>query len=600
MALNHELSAIFERMAQLMEIKGVSVFKAIAFHKVARILKDMTLDIRKCCEGGTLGEIEGIGESSRKIIEQYVREGRSTDYEELATSVPAGLVPMLEIGGLGPKTIALFWKERGITTIDELTKALAEGTLEGLKGIGAKKLDAIKQGIELRAKSAGRLGIGEALPLAESLVEQLRQVKGVRQVEFAGSLRRRKETVGDVDLICAVDDAEQGEAISEAFVKLPEVVRILGQGATKASVLTASGLQVDLRIIPKEHFGAALMYFTGSKEHNVKLRGRALEMGMTLNEWGLYKISIEKPDREKVKSGGRVEKVTAQAPTAKPQAAKTEEEVYKALGMIWVAPELREDRGEVEKAALGKLPKLIEVADIRGDLHTHTTASDGQNSIEEMAEAARARGYAFLAITDHSKSQVIANGLTAERLLKHAAAIRKADGKVKGIKLLAGCEVDILVDGRLDFEDEILKELDIVVASPHVSLKQDEKKATERMLRAIENRYVNIIGHPTGRLIGGRAGLPLDFPRVFEAAAKAGVALEINSGYPRLDLNDENARGAVAAGCLLAIDTDAHSVGEFAEIDWGIGVARRAGVERERVIICWGMAELEEFLAKKR
>lgn len=600
MALNHELSAIFERMAQLMEIKGMSVFKAIAFHKVARILKDMTLDIRKCCEGGTLGEIEGVGESSRKIIEQYVKEGRSTDYDELATSVPAGLVPMLEISGLGPKTIALFWKERGITTIDELAKALADGSLEGLKGIGAKKLDAIKQGIELRAKSAGRLGIGEALPVAESLVEQLRKVKGVRQVEFAGSLRRRKETVGDVDLICAVDDASQGEAISEAFVKLPEVVRVLGQGATKASVLTGSGLQVDLRIIPKEHFGAALMYFTGSKEHNVKLRGRALDMGLTLNEWGLYKISIEKPDREKVKSGGRVEKVTAQAPSANPVAAKGEEEVYKALGMVWVAPELREDRGEVEKAVAGTLPKLIEVADIRGDLHTHTTASDGQNSIEEMAEAAKARGYAFLAITDHSKSQVIANGLTAERLLKHVAAIRKADGKVKGIKLLAGCEVDILVDGRLDFEDEVLKELDIVVASPHVSLKQDEGKATERMLRAIENRYVNIIGHPTGRLIGGRAGLPLDFPRVFAAAAKAGVALEINSGYPRLDLNDENARGAIAAGCLLAIDTDAHSIGEFEEIDWGIGVARRAGVEKGSVINCWEVGELEGFLGKKR
>jgi DNA polymerase (family 10) len=587
-------------MAQLMEIKGVSVFKAIAFHKVARILKDMTLDIRKCCDEKTLHEIEGIGDSSRKIIEQYVREGRSTDYEELATSVPAGLVPMLEIPGLGPKTIALFWKERGITTLDELTKALAEGKLDGLKGIGAKKLDAIRQGIELRAKSAGRLGIGEALPVAQSLVEQLRQVPGVRQAEYAGSLRRRKETVGDVDLICAVDDESQGESISAAFVKLPEVVRVLGQGTTKASVLTGSGLQVDLRIVPKQHFGAALMYFTGSKEHNVKLRGRALDMGLTLNEWGLYKISIDKPDREKVRSGGRVEKETAHAPKGKPVAAGSEADVYEALKLAYVPPELREDRGEVEKAAAGKLPKLIEVIDIRGDLHTHTTASDGQNSIEEMAEAARARGYAVLAITDHSKSQVIANGLTAERLLKHVAAIRKADEKIKGIKLLAGCEVDILVDGKLDFEDAILKELDIVVASPHVSLKQDETKATERMLRAIGNRYVNIIGHPTGRLIGGRAGLPLDFPRVFGAAAKAGVALEINSGYPRLDLNDDNARGAIAAGCVLAIDTDAHSVGEFEEIEWGIGVARRAGVEKGSVINCFELKQLEGFLGKKR
>jgi DNA polymerase (family 10) len=599
MALNHELSALFERMAQLMEIKGMNVFKSIAFHKVARQLKDMTLDIRKCCEEDTLKEVEGIGDSSRKIIEQYVKEGRSSDYEELAASVPAGLVPMLEIPSLGPKTIALFWNERGITSVDELTKALAEGKLEGIKGIGTKKLESIKQGIELRAKSAGRMGIGDAQPVAESLVEQLRKVPGVMQAEYAGSLRRRRETVGDVDLICAVKDQSEGQGISDAFVKFPEVTRVLGQGGTKASVLTASGLQVDLRIIPEKHFGAALMYFTGSKDHNVKLRARALEKGMTLNEWGLYNITIEKKATDG-RSGGRVEKVTAQAPAAKPQAAKTEIEVYEALGLAYVPPELREDRGEVELAAKHKLPKLITIKDIRGDLHTHTTASDGQNSIEEMAEAAKARGYAYLAITDHSKSQVIANGLTAARLLKHVEAIRKADAKIKGIRLLAGCEVDILADGTMDFEDAVLKELDIVIGSPHVALKQDEKKATDRILRAIDNRYVNLIGHPTGRLIGGREGLPLDFPKVFAAAAKAGVALEINAGYPRLDLNDEHAKAAVAAGVKLSIDTDAHSIEGLEEMEWGIGVARRAWVTAGDVINCWTAGELEAFLGKKR
>ena len=600
MALNHELSAVFERMAQLMEIKGVSVFKSIAFHKVARQLKDMTLDIRKCCEDGTLKEVEGIGDSSRKIIEQYVKEGRSTDYEELAASVPAGLVPMLEIPSLGPKTIALFWKERGITTIDELVKALDEGKLDGLKGVGEKKLQAIKQGIELRAKSAGRMGIGDAMPVAESLVGQLRKVPGVRQAEYAGSLRRRRETVGDVDLICAVKDQKEGQAIADAFVKFPEVARILGQGPTKASVLTAGGLQVDLRIIAEEHFGAALMYFTGSKEHNVKLRGRALEQGMTLNEWGLYKVTIDKPDREKVRSGGRVEKQTAQAPSAKPQAARTEIEVYEALGLAYVPPELREDRGEVEAAENKSLPKLVTVKDIRGDLHMHTTASDGQASIAEMAEAAKARGYAYIAITDHSKTQQIANGLTAERLLKHVEAIHKVGAKMKGIRILAGCEVDILADGKLDFEDDVLKELDIVIASPHISLKQDEKKATDRMLRVLDNRYVNIVGHPTGRLIGGREGLPLDFGKVFAAAAKAGVAMEINSGYPRLDLNDQNARAAVAAGVKLAIDTDAHSTGGFEEMSWGVGVARRAWVTAGDVINCWTAEDLLGFLKKKR
>jgi DNA polymerase (family 10) len=600
MALNHDLSSLFERMAQLMEIKGVSVFKSLAYHKVARILKDMTLDVRKAVEEGTLHEIEGVGESSRKVIEQYVREGRSTDYEELANSVPAGLVPMLEIPSLGPKTISLFWKERGVTSVAELKRALEEGKLDGLKGIGQKKLDSIKQGIELRAKSAGRVGIGEALPVARSLVGQLLKVPGVKQAEYAGSLRRRRETVGDVDLICAVSDEADGEAIAQAFVAFPEVVRVLGQGSTKASILTASGLQVDLRIIPQAHFGAALMYFTGSKEHNVKLRGRALDMGLTLNEWGLYKITIEKPERDKVKSGGRVEKETAHAPKGRPVAAETEIKVYEALGMAYVPPELREDRGEVEKAAERKLPKLIEVADIRGDLHMHTTASDGQNSIEEMALAAKARGYAYVAITDHSKSQAIANGLTAERLLQHVEAIRKADAKVKGIRILAGCEVDILADGSMDFDESVLKELDVVIGSPHVALKQDERKATDRIVRAIETRYVNVIGHPTGRLIGGREGLPLDFARVFEAAAKAGVALEINAGYPRLDLNDDNARRAIAAGCRLAIDTDAHAVPELDEIEWGIGVARRAGVEARHVINCGTLEELQAFIGRKR
>jgi DNA polymerase (family 10) len=599
MGLNQELSALFETMSKVMELKGESVFKAIAFGKVARALRDVSIDIKKCCEEGTLKEIEGIGDSSRKIIEEYVKEGRSSDYEELVTSVPAGLLPMLQIPSLGPKTIALFWKERGVASLDELKKALDEGKLEGIKGIGERKLASIKQGIELQAKSAGRMGIGEALPVAQSLVAQLRKVAGARQVEFAGSLRRRRETVGDVDLICAVADAKEGDFIAGEFVKLPEVVRILGQGSTKASVLTASGLQVDLRIIPQEHFGAALMYFTGSKEHNVKLRGRALAKGMTLNEWGLYKITIEKR-AEGGRSGGRVEKETAHAPSAKPLAAKTEMEIYEKLGLEFVPPEIREDRGEIELAEEEKLPKLMTLTDIRGDLHMHTTASDGTASIEEMAQAAKERGYAYIAITDHSKSQVIANGLTAERLLKHVEAIRKMDGKMKGIRILAGCEVDILVDGRMDFEDGVLKELDIVIASPHVSLKQDEKKATDRMLRAIENRYVNIIGHPTGRLIGGREGLPLDFPKVFAAAAKAGVALEINAGYPRLDLNDENARAAVGAGCRLSIDTDAHSVDGLEEMEWGIGVARRGWVKAGDVINCLEFEGLRGFLAKKR
>jgi DNA polymerase (family 10) len=577
-------------MAAIMEIKGEVAFKAISFQKVSRVLRDLMTDVRQHVEDGTLTDIEGIGKSSQKIIEEYVKTGRSTDYDELAASVPSGLLPLLQIPGLGPKTISLFWKQRGVTNLEELVKAINEGKLEGLKGVGEKKIASIKQGIEFLSQSKGRMGIGEALPIAEALVARLREMKQVKQAEIAGSLRRRRETIGDVDLICALKDDKAGGAVSEAFTQFPEVERILGQGTTKASVVTAGGLQVDLRIVPVENFGAALLYFTGSKEHNVKLRGRALEMDLTLNEWGLYKLS----------EYDRAQKKTAEAPPIAPVASKTEADVYKKLGLEYVEPELREDRGEFDAAAHKKLPKLITRADIRGDLHTHTTASDGVNSIEEMAEAAKGLGYAFLAVTDHSKSQTIANGLTAERLLKHVKAIHKAGEKIKGIRLLAGCEVDILADGSLDFDDAVLAELDIVVASPHASLKQDGPTATKRLLRAIENRYVNIIGHPTGRLINRREGLPLDFPQIFKAAAATGTALEVNAGYPRLDLNEQNSRGAIEAGCMLAIDTDAHSTAGFEEIDFGLSVARRAWVTPKHVINCLDVKELLAFIQKKR
>jgi DNA polymerase (family 10) len=590
MSLNSELADIFARMAAVMEIKGEVAFKAIAFSKVSRLLRDLHQDIRQAVEDGTLTQIEGIGKSSQKIIEEYVRTGRSVDCDELSQSVPAGLLPLLQIPGLGPKTIGVFWKQRGVHNMEDLIKALDSGTLAGLKGIGDKKLISIKQGIEFLAQSKGRLGIGEALPIGLALLERLRQVKQVQQAEIAGSLRRRKETIGDVDLICSLKDRNSGPAVSEAFTKFPEVQRVLGQGGTKASVVTIEGLQVDLRIVPPENFGAALLYYTGSQGHNVKIRGRAQDMGMTLNEWGLYKLA----DYEKA------ERKSGEAPNLKPLASETEAAVYSQLKLMYVEPELREDRGEVEAAETGKLPKLITQADIRGDLHSHTTASDGTASIEEMAAAAKAKGYEYLAITDHSKSQVIANGLTAERLLKHVAAIRKAGEKIKGIKLLAGCEVDILVDGSMDFEDAVLAELDIVVASPHASLKQDTATATARILRAIKNRYVNIIGHPTGRMINRREGLPLDFPKIFKAAAEQGVALEINAGYPRLDLNEVNARGAIDAGCVLSIDTDAHSTDGLDEIDFGISVARRAWVTVKHVINCWSWPDLNKFLNRRR
>jgi DNA polymerase (family 10) len=588
MSKNSELSDLFARFASLMDLKGESAFKSIAFSKVSRVLKDATFDIAEVVREGTLKSVEGIGSSSQKIIEEYLATGKSTDLEQVAADIPPGLIRMLDIPGLGPKTVRLFWQERQITSIEALEKAIAEGTLEGLKGVGAKKIEAISQGIALLKSSAGRIGIGEAVSIAAPLLEQLRALPQVLRAEVAGSLRRRKETIGDIDLVCCLkpEFASAGEAVTAAFAAFPGVQRVLGQGNTKASVLTDNGVQVDCRVVPEASFGAALMYFTGSKEHNVRVRGLALTKGLTLNEWGLYPTAAH----------DAAEKQTGQPPKLKPVAGTTEKEIYAALDLPYIPPELREDRGETTSA----LPQLITEADLRGDLHTHTTASDGQNTIEQMAEAARALGYEYLAITDHSKSQVIANGLDAKRLLAHVKAIHAAGKKISGITLLAGCEVDILADGSLDFPDDILAELDWVVASPHVSLRQDEEKATARILRAIDNKYVNVIGHPTGRLLNQREGLPLNFAKVIAAAKDSGTALEINSGYPRLDLSETPARQAIQAGALLSINTDAHYTKGLSERHWGIGVARRAWVTPESVINTWPLKKLLAWANAKR
>jgi DNA polymerase (family 10) len=592
MAFNDDLSAMFRTMAAVLEIKGEPVFKAIAFSRVSRLLENLTDDIRQIHERGELANVEGIGASSRKIIEQYIATGKSDDYEQLIASVPEGLLPLLEIPSMGPKTIALLWKQRGITDLAQLTAAIDSGALLGLKGIGEKKIQSIKEGIALRAAAGQRRGIVEALPVGQALVERLRKMPQVRAAEVAGSLRRRRETIGDIDVICSTKRPQDADTIAAAFVAFPEVRKVLVQGPSKASVLTEGGLQVDLRITPADRFGATLLHFTGSKEHNVRVRGLALEKGLTLNDWGLFKLD------EWEKANG--EREPGICPPVEPVAAATEAEIYAKLGLAYIEPEMREDRGEVEAALAGKLPKLITLADIRGDLHTHTTASDGAASILEMAQAAKERGYEFLAITDHSKSQVIANGLSVERLMKHVAEIRKAAAKIKGITLLAGAEVDILSDGHLDYEDEVLKDLDIVVASPHVALKQDQDKATDRIVRAIENRWVTIIGHPTGRLIGSRAGLPLRYDRVFKAAADTGTVLEINAGYPRLDLNDSAARSAQEAGVKLSINTDAHSIEGLAAMADGIGVARRAWLTASDVINCLSAAKLLALVKAKR
>lgn len=592
MPLQAELAALFRTAAAIHEIRGDPVFKSIAFSKVSRILESLPDDIRRLVENDALKDVPGIGASSRKIIEDYVRTGASPDFESLRRTIPEGLIGLLEVPSLGPKTIALLWKERNITSLDELKQSIDQGKLAGIKGLGSKKIESIRRGIEQLSRGAARIGLVEAYPVARMFADALREMPGVRSVEPAGSLRRRRETIGDIDLLASVadDSPAVAERVCLAFTRLPEVERVLVAGSTKASVLVSGTLQVDLRIVPEKHFGAALLYFTGSKDHNVRLRSRAQERGLTLNEWGLYRLEDWQSATRK----------PGEAPTLTAVASRTEADVYRALGLAFIAPELREDRGEIPLAERNALPNLVTADDLRGDLHTHTTASDGANSIEQMAEAARALGYEYLAITDHSKSQVIANGLQPERLLKHVEQIRRISARLKGITLLAGAEVDILADGHLDYDDDVLKELDWVVASPHTALKQDEKKATDRLLRAIENPFVHVIGHPTGRLIGGRDGLTLAFDRVFNACARTGTALEINSGWPRLDLNDVHARGAAEAGVMLAINTDAHAV-EHLHARWlGIGVARRAGIEARQVLNCLPLSELRKWSARKR
>lgn len=592
--MNHTLAKMFATMASVLEIRGEPVFKAIAFSKVGRLIDDMAFDLEDAVKNGTLEEIEGIGKSSRKIIEEFVKTGASTDYNELVTTIPTGLIEMLQLPGLGPKTIKLLWKERDIKNIDELAVAIDKGDLQGLKGIGEKKIEQIKQSLALRDTAGKRVGIVDAMEVVLGMLERVRTFKGVKQAELAGSIRRRKETIGDADIIAAVDDPKTMNTLCDHFVSAPGIRQVLGHGETKCSVMMESGLQIDLRVVPTEHFGVALLYFTGSKDHNVRLRGIAQDKGLTLNEWGLYKID----DWEKAKAENKTAPYAA--PKLKNLASKTEGDVYEALGLRWIDPELREDRGEVDLARQNKLPSLITAKDIRGELHCHTTASDGMHSIEEMANAAKALGYEYIVITDHSKSQVIAKGLDATRLLKHAEEVRRIGAKLKGITLLVGSEVDILADGKLDYDDDVLKELDFVVASPHHALRQESEKATARILRAIENKYVNVIGHPTGRLINQRVGLEYDWKKVFEAAAKSGTAMEINAGWPRLDLNDNLARTALAAGVTLTIDTDAHHIDSLKEVEYGIWVARRAGVEKKHVLNAQPLSAVREWVKKKR
>ena len=586
MSANATLAAIFKQMADVMQILDEDHFRVLAFQKVARVLDDLSDDVASVAgdppQAKPLTAIAGIGKGTADRIVEFLATGKIKEHEELLAKIPKGLPALLNIPSCGPKTVALMWKEAGVDSIETLKKKIADGSLVGLPGMGEKKVENLKKNLDFAASSGGRVRIGVAMPLAKWLAEQLKRLPQVKQVQPAGSLRRGKETIGDVDLVVAADPKD-AHAITSAFLKLEPVAQVLGQGPTKASMRTKEGVQVDLRVVDPGVYGATLLYFTGSKEHNIKMRERAIKMGMKLNEYGLLKAGADENDK------------------ASWVAAKTEEDVYRALKLEWIPPELREDHGEVELAEQGKLPKLLTIGDIKAELHAHTTASDGKFSIRELAELAMDRGFHTIAVTDHSKSQVIANGLNEARLEAHIEAVRRVAEELKGkISVLAGSEVDILADGSLDYSNSILKELDIVIASPHAALSQDPAKATKRLLKAIDNPYVTILGHPTGRLVLRRDGLHPDMKSLIKEAKDRGVALEINANSYRLDLRDSHARAAIEAGVKLAIDTDTHGPGDLDELAYGVLTARRAGATAHDVVNCLSRDALAKWIKSTR
>ncbi len=567
---NKELADLFEKMGDILEFKDENPFKISAYRKASRILGDLAQDIEEIAGRGELKKIPGIGEGMAQKIEEYLKTGKVSKFEEVRKGVSDELIAMMDIPGMGPKTLALLHKERRIESLSQLEKAVEDGSLIGLPGMGEKKVENIKRGIQLFKQSKGRMNLGMAFPVAKRIVETLRERTGSEKIEWAGSLRRMKENIGDIDLLATGKDHEK---IIHAFTHLPEVKEVLASGETKASVIVEGGLQIDLRVVEEGSYGAALQYFTGSKGHNIHLRGIAKAKGIKINEYGVFK-------GEK-KIGGKEEK-----------------DVYKALGMVWIEPELREDRGEIEASQKGRLPKLVEESEIKGDFHVHSNWSDGSSSIEEVAKAAQRRGYQYVAICDHTKSLKITHGLDETRLMKQMEEIDRLNEKMKTFQILKGTEVDILTDGKLDLSDKVLEKLDIVIAAIHSGFKQDREKMTRRIIKAIENPLVHILAHPSGRLLGARDPYEVAMDEVMEAARKYGKALEINAYFERLDLDDIHCRKAKEMGIRVAIGTDTHHLDQMWMMSLGVAVARRGWLETQDVLNTLPLKEILKWCHK--
>jgi DNA polymerase (family X) len=568
MSRNTEIADIFDRIADSLDILEENPFKIRAYRNASRNLRELAEDVKDITEREELSKIPGIGKDLAEKIREYIANGKIKYYEELNKKVPRELVDLLAIRGLGPKMLSKLFKELSVKALADLEREIYSEEILKLHGMGKKKIEDIKRGIQTFKESKKRVNLGVALPIAEEIVNGVDKIPGAEKTIFAGSLRRMRETIGDIDILTQSDD---GKRVIESFTKMPFVKNILASGDTKGSVISRNGIQVDLRVVGLESYGAALQYFTGSQAHNVKVRTIAVKKGFKINEYGLFHGN-------------------------KKIAGETEAHVYEKLGLPLIPPEMREDRGEVEAALGGKLPTLLEVHDIKGDLHVHSNWSDGKGSIEEMALMAKRSGYEYIAITDHSLSARIANGLSIERLYEKKEELESVCKKVKGIRILMGSEVDILGDGSLDYPDTVLRDLDVVIAAVHSGFKMERAKMTKRITNALKNPFVHVLAHPTGRLIGERDPYDVDLDEVFKTAKQFGKAIEVNSHYLRLDLKDINIRKAIDMGIKLVISTDSHNTDQLTLMRLGVATARRGWAVKRDIINTMGFKELSNFL----
>jgi DNA polymerase (family 10) len=570
---NQQIAKIFTEIAELLELKGENVFRIRAYQRAAQNIDGLAKDVSVLSDEELI-EIPGIGKDLVGKIHEYLEKGTVAKHEQLKKEIPAGVLDLLHIPGLGPKKVKLFFDKLKIQNVDDLETAIKSGKLKGLPGIQKKTEDNILKGVEFIKRGTERRPLGRVLPLAEDIIRRMKDSAPVGRIEVAGSIRRWKETIKDIDILTTSKDPEK---VMDVFEKLPHVSRVLAQGPTKSSIITDDGIQVDLRVVEEDSFGAALQYFTGSKQHNIKLREMAVRAGLKINEYGVFKEPGEK------KIGG-----------------KHEEDVYKALKLAYIPPELREDTGEIDAALHGKLPDLLTLGDIKGDLHVHTNWSDGSHDLETVVEAAKKKGYEYIAITDHTKGLGVARGLDEKRLAEETRLIDETNKKLSGFKILKGTEIDIRSDGRLDLSDGALDGLDIVVASIHSGFKQTQEQITKRLLSAIRNPLVSVIAHPTGRLIGERDAYAVDMEAVLKEAAQYGVAMEINCYPLRLDLNDLHIKMAKQFGVQLVISTDMHVTSQLDFMTYGVSLARRGWVEKKDVLNALEYEELMRRLKTRR